>query len=104
MLEIVFVCFGLFYFLWILIVVWKENYKNLFLYIGLWLLRVGVCLKEFRLYFVCIIYFYFCDNLIFFRCIFMIKIWWIEKESKLEKVKYFFWFEVELKINLKCMR
>lgn len=102
--EIAFVRFGPFYPLRILIVAWKENYKNLPLYTGSWLLRAGVCLKEPRLYSACIIHFYFCDNLIFFRCIFMIKTWsrcfWEGKQARKSKIPFSAWSWIKNKFKL----
>lgn len=102
--EIAFVRFGPFYPLRILIVAWKENYKNLPLYTGPWLLRAGVCLKEPRLYSACIIHFYFCDNLIFFRCIFMIKTWsrcfWEGKQARKSKIPFSAWSWIKNKFKL----
>ena len=100
--EIAFVRFGPFYPLRILIVAWKENYKNL--PTGPWLLRAGVCLKEPRLYSACIIHFYFCDNLIFFRCIFMIKTWsrciWEGKQARKSKIPFSAWSWIKNKFKL----
>lgn len=102
--EIAFVRFGPFYPLRILIVAWKENYKNLPLYTVPWLLRAGVCLKEPRLYSACIIHFYFCDNLIFFRCIFMIKTWsrcfWEGKQARKSKIPFSAWSWIKNKFKL----
>lgn len=102
--EIAFVRFGPFYPLRILIVAWKENYKNLPLYTGPWLLRAGVCLKEPRLYSACIIHFYFCDNLIFFRCIFMIKTWsryfWEGKQARRSRIPFSAWSWIKNKFKV----
>lgn len=102
--EIAFVRFGPFYPLRILIVAWKENYKNLPLYTGPWLLRAGVCLKEPRLYSACIIHFYFCDNFIFFRCIFRIKTWsrcfWEGKQARKSKIPFSAWSWIKNKFKL----